>query len=221
MCQPDFLPLIDYTCIPPEESVLRSENFNTLLQKRRSVRTFSCRSFPADIVKNCIRAAGSSPSGANKQPWHFVAVSDPALKKRIRNSAEAEEREFYSGRASDKWLKDLKPLGTDFTKPFLETAPYLIIIFERKYEESESGKINFYYTKESVGIAAGILITAIHNAGLASLTYTPARINFLNSILERPKSDRPFMILALGYPAEDTVVPHINRKSLEEIATFI
>ncbi len=200
----------------------RSKQFYETVNNRRSIRTFSEQPVPKEIIENCIKAAGTSPSGANMQPWHFVVVSDPAIKKKIRDGAEKEEREFYNEKAPKEWLDALAPLGTDENKPFLETAPYLIVIFERKYDENREGKkTKHYYTKESVGIATGILITAIHNVGLVSLTHTPSPMNFLNSILKRPQNEKPFLILVAGYPEKDSKVPDIKRKSLEEIATFI
>lgn len=215
-----FILLKDYKEFLPEEMIERSEKFNSLIQKRRTVRTFSVKMFPLEIIKNCLRAAGSAPSGANMQPWHFVVVSDPELKHKIREAAEIEENKFYLSRAPQEWLNDLQPLGTDFEKPFLETAPYLIVILEKKYEEIDGEKKKLYYTKESVGIAAGILITAIHQAGLVSLTYTPSPMNFLNDLLKRPVSEKPFLVLVVGHPAEETTVPDIKRKSLEEITSY-
>jgi nitroreductase len=167
-------------------------------------------------------AAGTAPSGANRQPWHFVVVSDPEIKRKIREAAEKEEEAFYTGRAPDDWLEALQPLGTDAHKPFLETAPYLIVIFAQSYELAADGsKIKNYYVQESVGIATGLLITAIHHAGLVSLTHTPSPMGFLNKILGRPDNERPYLILVVGYPAENATVPDISKKSLEEIATFV
>lgn len=216
-----FIPLDFHFELSPDELLSQSETFNVSMQRRRSVRTFSDKKIPLEAVKNFIRAAGSAPSGANKQPWHFAVVSDPQIKKNIRAAAELEEKEFYSSRATEEWLTDLEPLGTNYEKPFLEIAPYLIVIFERRYGEINGEKKKYYYTKESVGIATGILITAVHNAGLVSLTHTPSPMNFLNDILKRPSGDKPYLILAVGYPAENTLVPDIKRKSLDEIASFI
>ena len=216
-----YLPLSDYNEPSVQEMVERSGKFNSLMQKRRSVRTFSKKQFPVEIIENCLRAAGSAPSGANKQPWHFVIVSNPEIKKRIREAAEIEEKAFYSSRATEEWLNDLEPLGTNFEKPFLETAPYLIIIFEKKYEEINGEKKKLYYTKESVGIATGILNTAIHQAGLVSLTYTPSPMNFLNGILQRPINEKPFLVLVVGYPEVNTLVPDIKKNNLEEIASYL
>lgn len=204
-----------------DESVERSKDFFLLMDRRRTVREFSPENISTEIIKNCIRTAGTAPSGANRQPWHFVVVSNPLLKKKIREAAEAEEREFYNGKAPAEWLSALAPLGTNEHKPFLETAPYLIVIFEKKYDETLNHEIvKNYYTKESVGIATGILITALHNAGISTLTHTPAPMKFLNKILERPDSEKPFLILVAGYHAKDCQVPEIERKSLDGIATF-
>jgi nitroreductase len=200
----------------------RAAEFNADVQRRRSVRDFADREVPREIIENCLRAAGSAPSGANMQPWHFVVVSDAETKRQIREGAEIEEREFYSERAPQEWLDALEPLGTDEHKPFLEIAPYLIAIFGETYGIGPEGqKMKHYYVQESVGIACGILITAIHNAGLACLTHTPSPMKFLNRILNRSDNERPYLLLIVGYPADDATVPDIGRKSLEEIATFI
>ena len=183
---------------------------------------FSNRHVPREIIEECLRAAGTAPNGANMQPWHFVVVSDPDVKKQIREGAEKEEREFYERRASEEWLEALAPLGTDWHKPFLEEAPYLIVIFGLSNSVLPDGeKRKNYYVTESVGVATGILITAIHHAGLASLTHTPSPMGFLNTILKRPANERPFLVLVVGYPAEGTTVPDISKKALDEIATFI
>ncbi|MEJ2513840.1 MAG: nitroreductase family protein [Gammaproteobacteria bacterium] len=201
--------------------VARARAFCETLSRRRTVRDFSDRPVPREVIAECIAAAGSAPSGANLQPWHFVAVADPALKRRIRTAAEEEERAFYEHRASEEWLQALAPLGTDAAKPFLETAPWLVAIFEQKWGyAADGGKVKHYYPKESVGIATGMLITALHLAGLATLTHTPSPMKFLNSILGRPAHERPFLLLVAGYPAENAKVPDIRRKTLEEIATF-
>lgn len=221
MNKPKFITYRHPLILSDEEMINRSDKFRDLMKKRRTVRTFSSNPVPVEIIKNCIAASGSSPSGANMQPWYFVVVSDPVLKRKIRDAAEAEEKEFYSGKAPEEWLDALAPLGTDENKPFLETAPYLIVIFEKKYEETLSGEvIKHYYTKESVGIATGILITALHNAGLSTLTHTPAPMKFLNEILERPASEKPFLILVAGLPEKYSKVPDIKRKDLNEIASF-
>jgi nitroreductase len=190
--------------------------------RRRTVREFSDRPVPRSVIEACLRTAGTAPSGANQQPWHFVAVSDPAVKSHIRQAAEAEEREFYERRASQEWLDALAPLGTDAHKPFLEIAPYLIAIFAQTYGMgADGGKIKHYYVTESVGIATGLLIAALHHAGLATLTHTPSPMGFLNEILGRPANERPFLLLVVGYPAENAQVPAITKKALEEIATFV
>jgi nitroreductase len=200
----------------------RARSFREELQRRRTIRTFSSRSVPREIIEECLRAAGTAPSGANMQPWHFVVVSDPEVKKQIREGAELEEREFYERRASQEWLKALAPLGTDWRKPFLEEAPYLIVIFGLSNTILPDGKkLKNYYVTESVGIATGMLISAIHHAGLASLTHTPSPMAFLNKILRRPSNERPFLVLVVGYPAEGTTVPDLRKKPLDEIATFI
>ena len=222
MADAKFVPLSSYHEYPVEEMKQRAATFYADMQRRRSVRHFSDRPVPREIIEDCLRAANTAPSGANMQPWHFVVVGDPAVKRQIREAAEKEEREFYARRASEKWLEALTPLGTDEHKPFLETAPYLIVIFSQRYGLTSDGqRIKHYYVSESVGIATGILITAIHNAGLVSLTYTPSRMGFLNEILGRPTNERPFLILVVGYPAHDAVVPSIRKKSLSEVATFL
>jgi nitroreductase len=199
----------------------RARELHRLLRKRRTVRDFSTRAVPREIIEECLLAAGTAPSGANQQPWHFVVVTDPALKKRIRDAAEEEEREFYGGRAPDEWLEALSHLGTDEHKPFLEEAPYLIVIFAQNHGVHEDGsKTKHYYVTESVGIATGLLIAAVHNAGLVSLTHTPSPMGFLNEILGRPAHERPFLILVVGYPKDGARVPRITKKTLGEIATF-
>ena len=222
MTQPKYVPLAGYREYPDEEMRQRAAGFAGEMQRRRSVRQFSCRPVPLGIVLDCIRAAAAAPSGANQQPWHFVVVSDPAVKRRIREAAEAEEREFYARRATQEWLDALAPLGTDASKPFLETAPHLIAIFEQRYGLlPHGGKVKHYYTRESVGIAAGILIAALHHAGLASLTHTPSPMGFLNHILGRPVNERPFLLLVAGYPARDATVPDIVRKPFDDVASLI
>ena len=198
-----------------------ASNFYNMVRSRRTVRDFSNKPVPKEIIENCLRAAGTAPSGANHQPWHFVVISDPELKHKIREGAEEEEREFYESRAPQDWLDALAPLGTDANKPFREIAPYLIVIFGEKLSfDTEGNKLKNYYVSESVGIATGILITALHNAGLASLTHTPAPMKFLSELVGRPATEKPYMILVTGYPAENAEVPAITRKSLEEIASF-
>ncbi len=216
------IPLPDYREYPVEEMRQRLNDFYTDVNRRRTVREFSDRPVPRDIVETALMAANTAPSGANLQPWHFVAVSGAATKRKIREAAEIEEREFYEHRATPEWLAALEPIGTDSNKPFLETAPYLIAVFLQKFGVLEDGrKVKHYYPTESTGLATGILITALHLAGLVCLTHTPSPMKFLNEILGRPKSERPFLLLVTGYPADDAEVPDINRKSLDEFTSFI
>jgi nitroreductase len=222
MTRSNFIPYSTYREYPLDEMRERAKTFREEMQRRRTIRTFSSRPISREVIDECIRTAGTAPNGANMQPWHFVVVSDPDVKKQIREGAEKEEREFYERRASDEWLEALAPLGTDWQKPFLEEAPYLIVIFGLSNTILPGGeKRKNYYVTESVGIATGMLITAIHHAGLASLTHTPSPMAFLNKILDRPTNERPFLVLVVGYPAKKTMVPDISKKSLEEIATFI
>ncbi|MFD2531139.1 nitroreductase family protein [Gracilimonas halophila] len=222
MRAPIFVPHTDYEEHPVNEMKKRADDFYEFLKKRRTVRDFSERPVPREIIEKCLLAAGTAPNGANKQPWHFVAVSDPEVKKKIRIEAEKEEHEFYNRRAPDDWLEDLIPFGTDEKKPFLEKAPYLIGIFAQNYNLGENGdKDKHYYVKESVGIATGMLITALHHSGLATLTHTPSPMGFLNEIMGRPSHEKPFLLLVVGYPDEDVKVPDITKKSLDEIASFI
>jgi len=222
MNKPNFIPLSNYTKFSETEMLKRSQAFYEDIKKRRTVRDFADQPVPKDIIENCILAAGTAPNGANLQPWHFVVVSNPEIKRKIRIAAEEEEKEFYNNRAPKEWLEALKPLGTDENKPFLETAPYLIAIFYKSYEVLPNGRrVKHYYAMESTGIATGMLITAIHNAGLVSLTHTPSPMNFLNEILGRPKNERPYLLLVVGYPADDAKVPDIKKKSLQEIASFV
>lgn len=222
MTDPKFLPLTSYREYPPEEMKRRAAEFAADLRRRRTVRQYSDRAVPREVLEECLRAAGSAPSGANMQPWHFVLVSDPEVKRRIREGAEKEEREFYARRAPQEWLDALAPLGTDDQKPFLEEAPYLIVVFVKRYGVTPAGKkFKHYYAQESVGIATGLLIAAVHNAGLASLTHTPSPMGFLNEVLGRPEEERPFLTLVVGYPAADAVVPDIEKKRLEEIYTAV
>ena len=217
-----FVPLTGYHAFDAETMTGRAAAFYEDVKRRRTVREFSDRPVPREVIEHCIRAAGTAPNGANLQPWHFVAVADPEIKRKIRAGAEEEEREFYSGKAPQEWLDALAPLGTDEHKPFLETAPWLIVIFGESYGELPDGrKVKHYYTQESVGIATGILITAIHHAGLVSLTHTPSPMGFLNQILDRPPRERPFLVLVVGYPGEGVTVPDITKKPLSEIATFL
>jgi len=214
---PDRLSVID------EEMVSQAEGYFEFIKTRHSVRDFSSRSVPKAVIEAAIRAAGTAPSGANHQPWHFVCVSDPTIKRSIRQAAEVEERAFYGGKAGDEWLKDLAPLGTDEQKSFLETAPWLIAIFiERQGKDEQGHKRKNYYMPESVGIATGFLINALHAAGLATLTHTPNPMAFLSEILERPPTERPYLLLVVGHPAEEATVPTAakQKKTLKEISTF-
>ncbi|MHC4989339.1 MAG: nitroreductase family protein [Planctomycetota bacterium] len=222
MTTPKFVPLRAYREYPQEQMLQRAAKFCDDMQRRRTVRHFSDRPVPRRIIEDCIRAAGTAPSGANMQPWHFVVVEDRDIKHRIRLAAEEEEHEFYTRRAPQEWLDALAPLGTDEEKPFLEIAPYLIAIFAQRHGVTEDGRrFKHYYAPESVGIATGMLIAAVHNAGLASLTHTPSPMGFLNEILGRPPIEKPFLLLVVGYPAPDAEVPDIQRKPLEQIMTVI
>ena len=199
---------------------LQSKTFLNSLLRRRTIRDFSDKPIEREVIENCIKTAGTAPSGANMQPWHFVLISNPKIKKQIRVAAEKEEKEFYEKRAPKEWLEALAPLGTDNNKPYLETAPYLISIFMQRYGKLPDGReVKHYYGLESVGIATGMLITAIHDVGLASLTHTPSPMGFLNEILERPKNERPFLLLVVGHPVKDAKVPDIKRKDMSEIMT--
>jgi nitroreductase len=206
---------------PVREMRSRAREFAADMQRRRSVRDFSSRPVPRKIIEECLRSAGSAPSGANRQPWHFVAVGDRNLKRRIREAAEKEEVRFYTGRAPDDWLEALAPLGTDARKPFLEVAPWLIAIFSQPHTDATDGRRRRnYYVSESVGIATGMLVAALHHAGLCSLTHTPSPMGFLNRILGRPATEKPFLLLVVGYPAAGVRVPDIRRKLLTEIVTW-
>ena len=222
MLKANFQPLSSYIEYPIEEMKQRATAFRKEMQRRRTVRNFSDRPIPREIIEECLLTAGTAPSGANLQPWHFIVVSDPRVKREIRIAAEQEEAEFYHRRAPQEWLDALAVIGTDERKPFLDTAPYLIAIFGKNHSELPDGRrVKNYYVNESVGIAAGMLITAIHNAGLVSLTHTPSPMGFLNDILHVRPDEKPFLLLVVGYPAEDAQVPVIQKKSLEEIATFV
>ena len=221
MSKARFIPLPGYQEYPVEEMERRAAEFCTEMARRRTVRQFSDRSVPRTVIERCLETAGSAPSGANRQPWHFAVVEDPGVKRAIRKAAEEEERTFYEGRAPDEWLEALEPLGTDRHKPFLETAPYLIAVFAQRYGTApDGGKQRNYYVTESVGLATGLLIAALHHSGLATLTHTPSPMGFLNEILGRPDSERPFLLLVVGYPAPDAVVPDISRKPLEDFTSF-
>ncbi|CAN5683490.1 nitroreductase family protein [soil metagenome] len=216
-----FRPL-EFERLPAEESIARSHRFYDLMRRRRTVREFSPDPVPMEVIENAIRVAGTSPSGANQQPWRYVVVGDPEIKRRIREAAEAEEKESYEHRMSQEWLDALEPLGTDWNKPHLTDAPYLIVCFRLDYgletdAEGNEVRVKHYYPGESMGISVGMLITALHNAGLATLTHTPSPMKFLNEILERPRNERPFIVLPVGYPSEDCQVPNITKKPLDEI----
>lgn len=217
-----LLPLAGFREYPAQEMRRRAADFYAEISRRRSVRDFSDRPVEREVIETCLLAAGSAPNGANRQPWHFVVVSSAETKQAIRQAAEEEERRFYTERATAEWLEALAPLGTDWRKPFLETAPYLIAIFAQVNEVTPAGKKRKnYYVQESVGIATGFLIAALHHAGLATLTHTPSPMNFLNQLLNRPSNERPFLLLVVGYPAPDARVPRIGKKPLDEITTFI
>lgn len=204
-----------------EEMLANAKAIFELMEQRRTVREFSDKPVAKEVVENLIKAASTAPSGAHKQPWTFCAVSNAEIKKQIREAAEKEEYESYNGRMTETWLKDLEPLGTDWNKPFLEAAPWLIIVFKRIFEFGEDGeKQNNYYVSESVGLACGFLLHAIQKAGLMSLTHTPSPMNFLKDVLKRPDNERPFLLVPIGYPADEIWVPHIHRKPLEDVAVF-
>jgi iodotyrosine deiodinase len=203
------------------EMLQKSKSFYDELKKRRSVREYASTPIPRDVVENILRTASTAPSGAHKQPWHFCLVGSPEIKKQIRIEAEKEEYESYQSRMSEDWKNDLLALQTDWHKPFLEIAPYLIIVFKQVYEQkNNTEKRNNYYVNESVGIACGILLAAIHHAGLVALTHTPSPMNFLSKILGRPENERPYLLIPIGYPAENTLVPDLERKELSEIMTY-
>jgi nitroreductase len=217
---PDFIPL-NHTPLSAEEQLARAEAFYQQMRRRRSVRFFSDRPVQREVLERIVSTAGSAPSGANLQPWTFVLVTDPAIKREIRLAAEEEERAFYGARATDEWLADLAPIGTDWHKEFLEIAPALIVVFRQRHGYHPDGSMRkFYYTSESVGIAVGLLIAAIHNAGLVTLTHTPSPMDFLERILKRPPNERAFLLLPVGEPADDAVVPNITRKALNDIMVW-
>ncbi|XXK28364.1 nitroreductase family protein [Arenicellales bacterium nBUS_45] len=216
-----MIKLSPYPRYSEAEMISRARAQYEHLQRRRTVRDFSDQPVPREVIESCIQTAGTAPSGANQQPWHFAVVSDPEIKRQIRSAAEAEEQEFYAHRASDEWLEALSHLGTDAQKPFLETAPYLIVVFALVNRvDDHGGKTKHYYPYESTGLATGFLISALHNVGLASLTHTPNPMKFLNQVLGRPGNERPFLILVTGYPADHARVPDIKRLGLDEVATF-
>ena len=213
---------INFSKISTDEMNLRSKSLLHQIQQRKSVRDFSSQNVPIEVIKNCIKTAASAPSGANKQPWHFSLVQDKKIKKEIRVAAESEEKQFYEHRASKEWLEDLNQFGTDWKKPFLETAPFLIIIFSQVFEKNADGENRKnYYVNESVGIAAGFLLAALHNAGLATLTHTPSPMNFLAKILKRPDNERAYLLIPVGYPSKNAKVPIISKKPFSKIYTKI
>ncbi|MEO8361708.1 MAG: nitroreductase family protein [Vicinamibacteria bacterium] len=219
--EPRFVPLTTYVERPPDEMKDRARAFYEEARRRRTIREFSSRPVESEVIENCLRTAGTAPSGANLQPWHYVVVSDPELKRKIREAAEVEERGFYSGKAPQEWLDALAPLGTDEVKSYLDTAPCLIAVFAQNYALMADGrKVKNYYVTESVGISLGFLIMALHHAGLATLTHTPSPMSFLSTVLDRPANERAFLLLVVGYPADHVRVPDITKKPLEEIATF-
>jgi nitroreductase len=222
---PGFMPLV-FERLSEEESRSRAESFLELMRRRRTVREFSPERFPIEVLDAAIQAAATAPSGANRQPWRFVVVRDPEVKRRIREAAEAEEREFYERRATAEWLADLAPLGTDWRKPFLEIAPCLVVVFRLDYEpvrlaDGTERHHKNYYVQESVGIAVGFLLAALHAAGLATLTHTPSPMGFLAEILGRPRHERPYLLIPVGYPAEGATVPDIGRKPLDEVRVIV
>lgn len=208
---------LQFTVLPPDEQIRRARNFLESCQTRRTVRQFSSKPVPRELIELLIQTAGTAPSGANKQPWKFIVVDDPILKREIRIAAEKEEKESYDHRMPQSWLDDLAELGTDWQKEFLEIAPYLIVVFREKYRVEAGAQRKNYYVDESVGIACGFLIAAIHNAGLASLTHTPSPMNFLRTILGRPANETPYLLIPVGYPSEDATVPDIRKKELQDI----
>ncbi|MDQ4120503.1 MAG: nitroreductase family protein [Acidobacteriota bacterium] len=220
--KPKFVPL-DFERLPVEEQQKRAAEFYRLINRRRTVREFSSEEVPIEIIENAVRTAGTAPSGANMQPWRFVLVKNKEIKRQIREAAEREEFENYHGRMPARWLKWLAPLGTDEHKPFLEIAPVLIVVFRIDFlVDAETGETEpTYYSQESVGIACGLLIAALHNAGLATLTHTPSPMKFLNQILNRPRNEKPFVLIPVGYPADDARVPDIRRKPLSEIMEIV
>ena len=226
MCTTEYrpIPLPDFIETPVGEMRRRAKDFYELMRKRHTVREFSSRPVPRDIIEDCLLAAGTAPNGANHQPWHFAVIGAPDLKRQIRIAAEAEEAAFYNGRAGEEWLAALAPLGTDASKPFLETAPWLICIFGERKSRSADGKLlKNYYVPESASIAAGFLITAIHHAGLVALTHTPNPMGFLNQLCGRPESDKPYLLMVVGYPADNATIPAhaLEKRPLDQIVTFL
>ena len=219
MTTENFIPF-EHEQVEPKESLERVKSFYNDINKRRSLRMFSDKPVDREVIEYVIKSAGTAPSGAHKQPWTFCAVSNPEIKAKIREAAEKEEYENYHGRMSEDWLEDLKVFGTDWNKPFLDIAPWLIIVFRKTYDLEDGIKSKNYYVQESVGLAAGMLLTAIHRAGLVSLTHTPSPMNFLSKVLNRPENEKPFLLIPVGYPADDAEVPDIHRKPLDDISVF-
>ncbi len=219
MTTENFIPF-EYDQVEQKESLERVKSFYSDINKRRSLRMFSDKPVDREVIEYVIKSAGTAPSGAHKQPWTFCAVSNPEIKEKIREAAEKEEYENYHGRMSEDWLEDLKVFGTDWNKPFLEIAPWLIIVFRKTYDLEDGIKSKNYYVQESVGLAAVMLLTAIHRAGLVSLTHTPSPMNFLSKVLNRPENEKPFLLIPVGYPADDAEVPDIQRKPLEDISVL-
>ena len=219
--RPSFVALPDFFEYPLDQMKQRASDFYADIRRRRTVRDYSDRSVPREIIEDCLRSAGTAPNGANLQPWHFAVVESAEIKSQIRKEAELEEQDFYQNKAPQEWLDALAPLGTDEHKPFLEIAPYLIVVFSKTYDQLPDGKIvKHYYPLESTGIATGFLLAALHHCGLVTLTHTPSPMRFLNPILDRPKNEKPFLIIVTGFPAPDAKVPDIIKKPLNEIASF-
>lgn len=216
----EFIPFIREV-FSDDEMLERSESFFRWADKRRSVRDFSDKPVPKEVMENLIMTASTAPSGAHKQPWTFCLISNSELKSKLRELAEEEEKKSYGGRMSEQWLKDLEPLGTDWVKEFIDVAPWIVIVMKRAYEEGEDGsKMNNYYVNESVGLASGFLLMAIHNAGLVALTHTPSPMNFITKALDRPENERPFLLIPVGHPAEDAKVPSLERKSKNQVIDY-
>ncbi len=212
---------LDFTRLSESDMIFRSQSFYSDIVKRRTVRDFSSKEVPFGIIKNAVKSASSAPSGANKQPWHFVIVKDPKVKIKIRDAAEEEEKKFYEHRAPEEWLKDLNQFGTNWEKSFIETAPYLVVVFKINYDLDGEKRRKNYYVNESVGIASGFLLAALHQSGLATLTHTPSPMGFLEKILERPKNERAVLLIPVGYPAKDSRVPILKKKDMNSICTII
>ena len=212
---------LQFNLLPKTKILNHSKSFLANIISRRSVRDFSDKAIPIELITNAVKAAASAPSGANKQPWHFVVVNDPLIKKEIRIAAEKEEKAFYSYRASGEWLKDLEPFETNWSKPFLEVAPSLIVVFKKVYDVREKQRKKNYYVNESVGIASGILLAALHHSGLATLTHTPAPMGFLEGILKRPKNEKAFLLIPVGFPSKDAEVPRLAKKSFNEVCDIL